>query len=83
MREYICINAKKVVPLHAFFYKGRKDERTKGERAKGERRKAKGERTKGRMVKEYEDITTYRRIHPADGEGTEVAGQTADVLAAI
>ena len=35
------------------------------------------------MVKEYEDITTYRRIHPADGEGTEVAGQTADVLAAI
>ena len=32
MREYICINAKKVVPLHAFFIKG---ERAKGRKAKG------------------------------------------------
>ena len=62
--------------LGTLFYKGRKDERRKDERRKGER-------AKGRKVKEYEDFTTYRRIHPADGEGTEVAGQTADVLAAI
>ena len=55
MREYICINAKKVVPLHAFFYKGRKDERTKGERTKGRKvkgRKAKGERRKAKGRKD-------------------------------